>query len=56
MVANGGTGATTAKGAQNALLSDMQTETTAMDDTAEFVMKKGIKGYEKSMARYDGFT
>ena len=40
-VANGGTGATTAKGAQNALLSDMQTETTAMDDTTEFVMKYG---------------
>ena len=38
-VANGGTGATTAKGAQNALLSDMQTETTAMDDSTEFVMK-----------------
>ena len=41
LVANGGTGATTAKGAQNALLSDMQTETTAMDDTTEFVMKYG---------------
>ena len=40
-VANGGTGAITAKGAQNALLSDMQTETTEMDDTTEFVMKYG---------------
>ena len=40
-VANGGTGATTAKGAQNALLSDMQTETTAIDDSTEFVMKYG---------------
>ena len=40
-VANGGTGKTTPKGAQNALLSDMQTETTAMDDTTEFVMKYG---------------
>ena len=40
-VAKGGTGATTAKGAQNALLSDMQTETTAMDDSTEFVMKYG---------------
>ena len=40
-VANGGTGATTAKGAQKSLLSDMQTETTAMDDTTEFVMKYG---------------
>ena len=40
-VANGGTGATTAKGAQNALLSDIQTETTAIDDSTEFVMKYG---------------
>ena len=40
-VANGGTGATTAKGAQKSLLSDMQTETAAMDDTSEFVMKYG---------------
>lgn len=40
-VANGGTGATTAKGAQKSLLSDMQTETTEMDDTTEFVMKYG---------------
>ena len=40
-IANGGTGATTAKGAQNALLSDMQTETTAIDDSTEFVMKYG---------------
>ena len=40
-IANGGTGATTAKGAQKSLLSDMQTETTAMDDTTEFVMKYG---------------
>ena len=40
-VARGGTGATTAKGAQNALLSDMQTETTAIDDSTEFVMKYG---------------
>ena len=38
-VAKGGTGKTTPKGAQNALLSDMQTETTAMDDSTEFVMK-----------------
>lgn len=37
----GGTGATTAKGAQKALLSDMQTETTPMDDSTEFVMKYG---------------
>ena len=40
-VAKGGTGKTTPKGAQNALLSDMQTETTAMDDSTEFVMKYG---------------
>lgn len=40
-VANGGTGAITAKGAQKSLLSDMQTETTEMDDTTEFVMKYG---------------
>ena len=40
-VANGGTGATTAKGAQKSLLSDMQTETTEMDDATEFVMKYG---------------
>ena len=40
-VANGGTGATTAKGAQKSLLSDIQTETTEMDDTTEFVMKYG---------------
>ena len=40
-IANGGTGATTAKGAQKALLSDMQTETTAIDDSTEFVMKYG---------------
>lgn len=40
-IANGGTGATTAKGAQKSLLSDMQTETTEMDDTTEFVMKYG---------------
>ena len=38
-VANGGTGATTAKGAQKSLLSDIQTETAAIDDTSEFVMK-----------------
>ena len=40
-VAKGGTGKTTPKGAQNALLSDMQTETTAIDDSTEFVMKYG---------------
>ena len=40
-IANGGTGATTAKGAQKSLLSDMQTETTEMDDTTEFVTKYG---------------
>ena len=40
-VANGGTGATTTKGAQKSLLSDMQTETTEMDDSTEFVMKYG---------------
>ena len=40
-IANGGTGTTTAKGAQKALLSDMQTETTAIDDSTEFVMKYG---------------
>ena len=38
-IANGGTGATTAKGAQKSLLSDIQTETAAIDDTSEFVMK-----------------
>ena len=40
-IANGGTGATTAKGAQKSLLSDIQTETSAIDDTSEFVMKYG---------------
>ena len=40
-VDKGGTGKTTPKGAQNALLSDMQTETTAIDDSTEFVMKYG---------------
>ena len=40
-IERGGTGATTAKGAQKSLLSDMQTETTPMDDTTEFVMKYG---------------
>lgn len=38
-IVRGGTGATTAKGAQKALLSDMQTETTAIVDSTEFVMK-----------------
>lgn len=48
-VAKGGTGATTPKGAQNALLSDMQTETTAIDDTTEFVMKYGTPSDAKGV-------